>query len=149
MAGVKVITKIVGEETGCEWEYGKVLTGAKGKVFVICANTYTNENGIPVDVLFLPSCAFIFKDEITDDNKDDDIIDLVWDYSDVKTFIKDEKPGSAFPTLFGNQYVPIAELGSDHCDEEVLASLGLSEYADDILKRLKGLESIGYEVDQL
>lgn len=115
-------------------------SGKKGKkpVFILASKDYVADNGDTISVIFTATTAFVFADDF-DGERD------IWSAADLIEVVKSEMPGG-FP--YGvEQYVPIIESGEESCKMNILETLGLVQYKDDIEARMKDIAPFGYEED--
>ncbi len=123
-------------------EWGKVgfLTRKQGSVtaFYFAAKVYESAKYGRVAVFFDPFMAYVWRDEDTE-------YDL-WSVSELKGYVK-ENYDAGFPLAYEGNCVPLVNYGSETVDETVLEALGLTEYKEDILARIKDLAPYGVETE--
>lgn len=126
---------VINDTVKMQWEDNRWIQtkGGKGKrpTFILACKEYNTENGV-VPVFFNAFTAFVFEDE-----------DGLWGFGDIKKFIK-ENYDQSFPEVY-DEYREIGVNPDRELDEELLAELGLTEYAQDIKDRLEDLQPYGDE----
>jgi hypothetical protein len=116
-----------------EWEKSEWLQTKSG-TFIFAAKTYSGING-DVSVLFHPDCAYVWGSDFDD----------LWSTDEVKSWYKGEKP-TDFPFSY-EAMIEVIPSGERECLMDVLESLGLVEFKEDIEKRLVDIKPYGEEED--
>ena len=128
---------VINDIVKMEWEKSGWLqtkaTKNKPAVFILASKAYETADGKTVYVYFNANTAFLWGDDE----------DGLWDAADLKDWLKTEYDYS-FPEQY-DSYIIVIPNGSDVCDESVLERYGLTEYKEDIEKRLKDVRPYGEE----
>lgn len=109
--------------------------GGSPSIFIMAAHKYVNKDGKTISVIFVPDTAFLFADDAGTENED------IWTAEDLRATLKSDF-GGVFPYSY-DQYIPI--IGADADTDAVLERYGLSEYKEDIEKRLDDISPYGEE----
>ena len=109
--------------------------GGSPSIFIMAAHKYVNKDGKTISVIFVPDTAFLFVDDAGTENED------IWTAEDLRATLKSDF-GGGYPYSY-DQYTPI--IGADADTDAVLEKYGLSEYKEDIEKRLDDISPYGEE----
>lgn len=123
-----------------DWESDSFILMKNG-VFVVAGQDYlSSTRGVNLTVFFNANTAFLWISEPHTEEED------YWNAKELRSWLKENIDGS-FPINF-EEYVPIVEWGADVCNQNILEEYGLTEYADDILARVKDLADYDKEEDK-
>ena len=114
-----------------DWEKTGWLQTKKG-IFVIASKVFDSTLGFPITVFFRPDTAFVWCEDDEDGDVDEDSF---VNAKDLKSWLKDGNFDEAFPDSY-DEYLPIIDSGFSKCNPNVLAKLGLDEFAEEIAKRM-------------
>lgn len=98
--------------------------------FYFASQEYTNKDGRVVTVFFSPYDAFLWADDGVPE------YDKLWTINDLVPWAKENVDGS-FPQTYA-EFVKICD-DDGNPNIDLLASLGIEEYADDIEARLRDI----------
>lgn len=110
-----------------------------GKVmFMLATQEYKNKDGEVISVFFTTDSAFLFVDNYGTAEE------RVWTLAEMRDWVIEVRDTAYY--LY-DEYAPVIASGDSDCIADVLEKYGLTEYADDISKRLDDIRPYGYERD--
>lgn len=120
-----------------EWEKSEWLS-TKGGTFIFAGKTYSGTKG-DISVLFHPDAVYVWCSDYDTDEEE------LWSSQEVKDWYKSERP-SNFPFSY-EEMVDVIHSGDSTCIDAVLEHFGITEFKEDIEKRLNDIKPYGEEED--